>query len=830
MALLPSGSAREDVELVVIETKHCSLVIKGKPYHQKYESLHQYQSMDFHDLMQFDVNGEGIEEIRVFDVDQKALVNHSTHRPIFFENSVYQVIVSPKNDADLSFYHEHPALKRAIDRVDIGNMYLLTGNLHFQNDIGLSTFEIKSENKTILEVTLEVFPTKLDYKKDYQRLLEEVNDEVYNLAYHFLKKTYLGAKVNLDGAPSLAEFYRLISVHFQTFIDALDRIERQPHHKLIKIHEKKRGDQLQRLDSKGRNYLRKKPHLFVEVEKGIQISNKTMMPVEGLRMKKALTYDTLENRYVKWMMSRLLQKLEDLYKKLTTNFRGQEVESNADLTDQISAMIKRITVKEKNAFWKEIGVLNRSVMSLVLQMAPGYRDAFKIYLTVSKGLSLQGKLYQMSVKDVATLYEYWTYLKLGQILSKKYEQVSQDIIKVNRDGIFVNLDANASARRIFKHPVTNEKIELTYQKKGGRLPTVQQKPDMMLTIAKKCKDYSFNYVFDAKYRIDFAAENTYYGNRYQTAGPLEDDINTMHRYRDSIVVKQNGPYERNAFGAYVLFPWGDELSYQHHNFYKNIGEVNIGGLPFLPNATDLVEQFVEHLIDKSPEEILEEGILPKGTKDEWLSSLDEKVLVGVVSSAEQYRECIQQKTYSILNEQLKSGWQEAAYVALYVSKEAGLNTNGVIKYAKIAAVHLEEANVIFSVDNWNDLTPIIKPVNYGIATYTMTTLNTLKEAKELPELFMKSKEEVKIWRMLRRVSDRIKVDLDTNKLDEATKVQAYKIKDIELMINYETENIEIWRGGSVKNVRLEALSRKPTSVFKMIREVLQSFGFRREKI
>ena len=47
----------------------------------------------------------------------------------------------------------------------------------------------------------------------------------------------------------------------------------------------------------------------------------------------------------------------------------------------------------------------------------------------------------------------------------------------------------------------------------------------------------------------------------------------------------------------------DEDMYQEHHFYQSIDKVNIGGLPFLPNATDLVEQFVERLIDKSPEEI-----------------------------------------------------------------------------------------------------------------------------------------------------------------------------------------------------------------------------------
>ena len=81
-------------------------------------------------------------------------------------------------------------------------------------------------------------------------------------------------------------------------------------------------------------------------------------------------------------------------------------------------MIRQLDSKQKGAFWRGIGRLDRSVTSLVLQMAPGYRDADQIFLTVSKGLTLKRKFYQMSVKDVATLYEYWTFLKLGQILKK----------------------------------------------------------------------------------------------------------------------------------------------------------------------------------------------------------------------------------------------------------------------------------------------------------------------------------------------------------------------------------------------------------------------------
>ena len=668
MVSLPSGS-REDVELVLIETEDLSLVMKGKPYHERYEGLKQYRSMDFHDAMELSVKGQGIQSIQVYDVNEQGLVVSSNvtteYRPIFFENGTYQLIVLPKRKLPLTFYHEHPLLRQAVSEVTVGSQSMLMGNLQFQNEVGYSTFEIRSEKNTLLEVTIEIFPTKLDYKNDYQKLLQEVNDEIYNLAYHFIRKTYLGAKIKLDGTPSMAEFYRLIRKHFDQFIQAVKRIERLPHHLLQNEYVRARGDQIRKLDSRSRSYLRKRPTLFVEVEKGVEIDHRVLMPKEGLRIKKERTHDTVENRFIKFMITRLIDKLEDLLERITNQPWWVKEEPDPDLMNGVRQMIKRLDSILKSPFWRNIGKLDRSVYSLVLQMAPGYRDAYQIFLTVSKGLALQGKIYQMSVKDVATLYEYWTFLKLGQILSKKYDLVSQDIVKVNRDGLFINLDSNRKAERIFQHPVTKEKIILTYQKYEGNLPTLSQKPDMMLSIKKKGKDYSYQYIFDAKYRIDYAQKGSYYGNRYSNPGPMEDDINTMHRYRDSIVASHDGPYERTSFGAYVLFPWFDEDTYMEHHFYKSINEVNIGALPFLPNATSLVEQFVERLIDSSPEELQEEGILPIGSKEQWISDLEEKVFVGLVSSKEDYTAFIQGGYYQIAAHFLKKGWQEAKYIALY---------------------------------------------------------------------------------------------------------------------------------------------------------------------
>jgi uncharacterized protein len=812
----PSGS-REDIELVKIEATEFSLVIKGKPFHYLYEGLNQYRKMDYHDVMELSYNGNSVESIQVYDVECDELTSKQKVRPIFFENGTYQVIVVPKQNQNLEFYHEYPLFRNAISSVDLAGIHVLMGNLQFQNEVGYSTFEVRSDEGKILDMTLEIFPSKLDYRKDYYNLIREVNDEIYNLAFHFIRKTYLGANIKLDGNPSRTEFYRLINKHFKQFIQALNRIERQPHHKLETTYVRARGDQLSKTDSFTRKNIQKKNH-FVDVERGIQLHGRTVMPREGMKIRKELLYDTLENRYVKWVIQRLENKIEDLIDILVNPNKRWKIEPDTELIKQLTEMKKALESKCKNHFWLKIGQLDRSVMSLVIQMAPGYRDAFQIFLTVSKGLMLQSNIYQMSVKDVATLYEYWTFLKLGQILSRKYTMINQDIIQVNRDGLFVNLDTNQKAERIFEHPITKEKITLTYQKLERRLPTTSQKPDTMLTISKKGKDYRFSYIFDAKYRVDYAQDDSYYKSRYKTPGPLEDDINTMHRYRDSLVVLNNA-YERLAFGAYVLFPWGDENEYRNHPLYKSIDQVNIGGLPFLPQATDIVEQFVERLIEKSPEEIQQEGILPRGAKEEWESNLVDKVLVGTVSNLDDHEIFIRDRIFKINVNKINKGWQEAKYIALYTTADIR-EQNGIAEYGKIEQIVTEDKVVIFHIKEWRQTKNLIKPVKYGIANYMMTTLTQLNEAKELPELYMKNKEETTIWRMLRRISDRITIQLNEPNLDKVSAIEKFSFKEIEIYLNRLDKTVSIKKNTEKRTIGFYLLLKQPSIIFKEVISLL----------
>ena len=120
----------------------------------------------------------------------------------------------------------------------------------------------------------------------------------------------------------------------------------------------------------------------------------------------------------------------------------------------------------------------------------------------------------------------------------------------------------------------------------------------------------------------------------------------------------------------------------------------------------------------------------------------------------------------------------------------------------------------FEIESWHFLKNIVRPVGYGISVYTMTTLNTLQEAKELPELFMKSKEEITLWRMLRRLSDRIRFDLDDRYLDKASKIEAYRMKDI--VIKLADHQLVITKGDKSKTLPMDDLLKQPSMVFKEI--------------
>ena len=226
-----------------------------------------------------------------------------------------------------------------------------------------------------------------------------------------------------------------------------------------------------------------------------------------------------------------------------------------------------------------------------MQMSPIYMKFYKLYLILQTGLFIWTGLFNISNNNIAELYEYWCFIKLGSLLKLRHELIyeeSKDLL--NKESLFVTLKKGKASTLRFKHHEKGEVFTLSYNQ-VERTPTVTQKPDNILSLNNHGKTGSYQYILDAKYRIEH--------EKGEVEVPKEADINTMHRYRDAIVYKnKESVYERSVVGAIILFPGSCDEAYTETRFYKSIQTVNIGGLPFLPSNTKLVEEFLEELLTK----------------------------------------------------------------------------------------------------------------------------------------------------------------------------------------------------------------------------------------
>ena len=71
----------------------------------------------------------------------------------------------------------------------------------------------------------------MDYKRDYQMILNDVNQQIYNLSFDFLRKTYHLTGLKETRHQSLTEFFTILQHVFGQLVQAVERIQSSPHTK-----------------------------------------------------------------------------------------------------------------------------------------------------------------------------------------------------------------------------------------------------------------------------------------------------------------------------------------------------------------------------------------------------------------------------------------------------------------------------------------------------------------------------------------------------------------------------------------------------------------------
>lgn len=808
-------------ELLYVQTEKVSVTIKGKATHPNFQGIEHKNgdsSIKVHCVDDFQMTLRDGDVPRFSSRNGEISTGIYSIYPMFYEQQQYEIVIEAVDGHKVAFWHDNLNVRNKVTRAS-RNHEILSGVINFGNEIGFSDLVIQIDGVNYLRLVIEVFPTKIDYQNDYKQIVEDVTKEVYNVVFDFLKKTYLGYQQSEKVNSSPVEFFAVINKIYKDFIKAADTIMSQPHHVLDTTHQVLPSHKVKKTDGRTIRWIKKHPDQAKRVNGEIRIER-------ALAVRKQVSYDTKENQLTKYILLSTARKLESFKK----NYLKLQRKEDQAVIAKIDGMVRELNRRCNTTFLADVEAKEASSgMSLVFSMAPGYRDLYKYYLMLLRGLSITGDVFNISVKDLALLYEYWCFIKLNSMMKDRYELISQDIVKVQGNGLFVSLVKGSSSKVKYRNSENGEVITLSYNPKSGQVPTVAQKPDNVLSLEKKTvnqvgKKVKYEYVFDAKYRVNPALEGSdYYNTISHTPGPETDDINTMHRYRDAIVYHNGAdPCERTMFGAYVLFPYANKEEYRNHKFFESIEKVNIGGLPFLPSETSMVQDMLDALIADSPDSAFERATLPRGIEDK-LAKIDwnqRDVLVGALRNRAQLDTCLKYKFYHIPASKIRDADLPIHYVAIYQSinifgREAGIRYYGEV--TKTSAVkrrdireipkNSDEAYYRFEIKEWKELNiPLVAKEVRDFPFFTNMFL--LQHCPDVPDLHISSEEEYRLYIEVRRLAN----DASVNETDAEP---GFKYDDKTIIM--ENGDIVVLKDGTkIEQISIETFMRKPRESMRVI--------------
>ena len=811
MGLLHTGSDK----LLEIRTAHIDFVIKSKgkmacPYPDKDTGSSTVKIAGI-DIEQINIPEKNI--LEKYSVQEGVSFHEITLSPLFFEQTDYVMTIRSREGKTLKFRCNSALVEGQVNPAIEGDSSLILGVINFGNNVGFSDFSVWSEGRRLLSIRIEIYPTKISYKDDYQEMMADINNMISESILDFMKRTYQVFVPDHRKNDVSAVFFTVIQAIYDKYLQAINRAVNIPHHKLISEYEVLPHYKASRTDARSEKWLWKHPEYVIKSDTGFRVK-------KVLSVRKRTTYDTLENRLVKHMLVSTIRGIDDFSQR----YRKSRQQVDENILKKVGEMAGGIRRLLTTTFLANVSEYNTTrSMSLVFGMAPGYRELYKHYLMLLNGISVGGDLFHMSVRETAQLYEYWCFIKLYDILRSRYTLKSPDIIRVDRKGVTVDLVRGRASRVTFLNTKTGERIFLMYNPSETVTQTVNQRPDNVLELEKRGSSSVYKYVFDAKYRIETNPDGQYYPDT--KPGPKVDDINTMHRYRDSIVYENpesRFTFEKTMFGAYILFPYSNEEEYKNHRFYKSIESVNIGGLPFLPSATTLVTELLDELVSDSLESAFERAILPVGI-EERLKTVDwdkREVLIGFVPDEKQLDIFLKKGMYftncfDVDNLPIR-------YVALY-EKGKGINWYGeVISYYEANQCDLpgksgqekERYHVFKIYKDWKLLKTPISVSEFGPSPIAYTNFFLLSESTSYSELMLRTEADYRYFTELKRRTDQVIIE----GADEET---IFEVENIRTLIR--KDGIYVVQDGKILKVcTLQEFSKHPNTTFRRLHKFAES--------
>ena len=571
---------------------------------------------------------EGVSAVVLSDHTGKEITigNHQQAPAIFFDNADYPVWVEFKGHVGNARFG---SILQSENEKFTFRRQILAGFLNYGNEVGHSEirliYQVGAETRCFV-FSFEVLSTKLDYHEHWKAIIEDIEREYRMLSLDYMRRTFHGFSPDANGDTPEIIWWSVFANEQQKFIQACKNIMDRPRHRLQGKETYKRADKLTFVPSCIENELAEHradgSHLYRVEER-------------------ARTNDTPENRFLKFALGQITDKYGALKKRIEAVKNASDV-----MKDDMQATLATLKHLQRSPFFRTIGnYKGMNQESLILQKATGYSQVYRTWSLLLRSYSLNDGIYRLQTKDIATLYEIWCFIEVSHIVKEKLHLSDEDVDHKNRmemNGLFTwDLGRGEHSRILFKkgnielaelvyNPKSSERENYSVGITGWVVPTVPQKPDIVLQLTKNDlqEGMKMTYLFDAKYRIDGKDKNG-------VDVPPEDAINQMHRYRDAIYYKghQANALKKEVIGGYILFPGDGELAdVAVSKFRKTIDEVNIGAFPLRPKDPHnrlLLEQFIEELIQNKSYATISNVIPQKGT----LLQVPNRLLVGLVGNS-----------------------------------------------------------------------------------------------------------------------------------------------------------------------------------------------------
>jgi len=521
--------------------------------------------------------------------------------------------------------------------VSVSKFDLHKGRFNPNIFVGTTSLEvIDQEANWKGNLNLEIQSIKSEYRLDYRYMLECITEKCTDLIMQIESPVSQNFETNFDiDSETLYQRFSFVKsvIDSVEFEEAIQKIISSPATKWVTETEGKDIRNIRRFGKRGiQQIVSKNNRIELPASHPLRINcGLDSIPGRIESERKTESTDTPENRFIKHALEVFLFFCENCSEKFEKYSRAKfEAEI---LTAKLSNVLHQ-------SFFKDISRPDSlQLNSPVLQRKSGYREVLNAWLKFDLAAKLiwQGgdNVYKAGKKNIASLYEYWLFFTLLDLLKEVFHiepKGIHELIEFDKGKISLNLKQgkNIALKGVFESDSRRLNIQFSYNRSfgGGKIYphpgsyTTTLRPDYTLSIwpfeikddkeAEK-KELITHIHFDAKYKI-----NNFYElisrskgeelsdsenedlikdeEREEEKGTFKNqDLLKMHAYKDAI---------RRTGGAYVLYP-GKGKDDPFRGFHELIP--GLGAFVLKPNKESsgkeelrkFILKVVDHFLDRA---------------------------------------------------------------------------------------------------------------------------------------------------------------------------------------------------------------------------------------